>query len=81
MKKSFFFKFNFIILLFFISKTKEDICPEEEINISPLGKCRNISDILEGRNLSIKEENLFYLAANNGGKIEKNGYKLDIYIN
>ena len=50
-----------------------------KINISPLGKCRNISDILEGRNISIKEENLFYLAANNGGKIEKNGYKLDIY--
>ena len=78
MKKSVFL-FNIILLLYFISNSKEDICPEEEINISPLGKCRNISDILQGRNISIKKENLFYLAANNGGKIEKNGYKLDIY--
>ena len=70
MKKSV-FRFNIILLLYFISNTKEDICPEEEINISPLGKCRNISDILGGRNISIKEENLFYLAANNGGKIKK----------
>ena len=65
------FRFNIILLLYFISNTKEDICQEEEINISPLGKCRNISDILEGRNISIKEENLFYLAANNGRKNEK----------
>ena len=78
MKKSV-FQFNIILLIYFISNSKEDICPEEEINISPLGKCRNISDILEGRNISIKKENLFYLAANNGGKIEKYGYKLDIY--
>ena len=79
MKKSY-FKFNFILLLFFISNSNENICTEEgDIKISPLGKCINLEDFLEGRNTSIKVENLFYLAANNGGKIEKYGYKLDIY--
>ena len=68
-----------ILLLYFISYTKEDICPDEEINVSPLVKCKKIKDILEGRDLSMKEENLFYLSSNNNGKIEKNGYKLDIY--
>ena len=75
-----FIKLNFILLFFFISNSKEDICKENgEINISPLGKCRNLVNILKGKDLSMKMENLFYLAAHNGGKIEKHGYKLDIY--
>ena len=68
-----------ILLLYFIYYTKEDNCPDEEINISPLVKCKKIKDILEGRDLSMKEENLFYLSSNNNGKFEKNGYKFDIY--
>ena len=75
-----FLRLNFILLFFFISNSKEDICKEKgEINISPLGKCRNLVNILKGKDLSMKMENLFYLAAHNGGKIEKHGYKLDIY--
>ena len=68
-----FFVLNFIIL------TNEDICPEEYISISGLGKCQKIKDILEDKTLLLKTENLFYLATNDEGKIEKNGYKLDIY--
>ena len=68
-----FFVLNFIIL------TNEDICPEEYISISGLGKCQKIKDILEDKKLLLKTENLFYLATNDEGKIEKNGYKLDIY--
>ena len=70
---------NIILLLYFIINTKEDPCAEGEIGISPLGKCIKIKDILEGTNLSIKTENLFYLAANNEGKINKNNYKMEIY--
>jgi hypothetical protein len=78
MKKSI-LNLNIIFLLYFISNTKEDFCPDGEINISPLGKCRNLQDFIDGKDLSIKEENLFYLASYNNGKFEKNGYKLDIY--
>jgi len=78
MKKSI-LNLNIIVLLYFISNTKEDFCSDGEINISPLGKCRNLQDFLDGKDLSIKEENLFYLASYNNGKFEKNGYKLDIY--
>ena len=78
MKKSI-LNLNIIVLLYFISNTKEDFCSDGEINISPLGKCRNMQDFLDGKDLSIKEENLFYLASYNNGKFEKNGYKLDIY--
>ena len=71
--------FNTILLLYFISFTKENICEENQIRISALGKCKKISDILGNKDLSLKTENLFYLATNNEGKIEENGYKLDIY--
>ena len=71
--------FNTILLLYFISYTKENICEENQIRISALGKCKKISDILGNKDLSLKTENLFYLATNNEGKIEENGYKLDIY--
>ena len=70
---------NIFLILYFITITKEDICPEEYISISGLGKCQKIKDILEDKNLSFKTENLFYLATNDEGKIEKNGYRLDIY--
>ena len=68
-----------ILLLNFIIITKEDICPDNQISISSLGKCINITDILLDRNLIIKTENLFFLATNKEGKIQKNGFKLDIY--
>ena len=71
--------FNIISLLSFISFTKENTCNENQIRISALGKCKDISDILENNNLSLKIENLFYLSTNKEGKIEKNGYKLDIF--
>ena len=77
--KIFFNLITYILLLYFFELTKEDICPEEYISISGLGKCKKIIDISEDKNLVIKTENLFYLASNNEGKIEKNGYKLDIY--
>ena len=70
---------NIILLLYLIINTKGDPCAEGEIGISPLGKCIKIKDILEGTNLSIKTENLFYLAANNEGKINKNNYQMEIY--
>ena len=70
MKKSI-LNLNIIVLLYFISNTKEDFCPDGEINISPLGKCRNLQDFIDGKDLSIKEENLFYLASYNNGKFEK----------
>ena len=68
-----------IFLLSFITLTKADICQEEYISISPLGKCIKIKDFLEDKTLSIKTMNLYYLAINNEGKIEKGGYKLFIY--
>ena len=68
-----------IFLLYFITLTKADICQEEYISISPLGKCVKIKDFLEDKTLSIKTMNLFYLAINNEGKIEKDEYKLFIY--
>ena len=68
-----------ILLLNFIIITNEDICPDNQISISSLGKCMNIKDILLDRNLIIKTENLFFLATNKEGKIQKNGFKLDIY--
>ena len=70
---------NTFLLLYFITKTKGDICPEEYISISGLGKCTKIIDILGNKDLVLKKENLFYLSSNNEGKIEKSGYKLNIY--
>ena len=70
---------DIILILYLLSLTKEDICGEGEISISGLGKCKNITDILQNRDLNLKNKNLLYLASNNEGKIEKNGYKLEIY--
>ena len=66
-------------MIYFITLTKADICQEEYISISPLGKCVKIKDFLEDKTLTIKTMNLYYLAINNEGKIEKDGYKLFIY--
>ena len=77
--KEFFHVFNILILIFFISYTKEDVCSEGQISISALGKCKNITELLENEDLTLKTENLLYLASNNEGKIEKNGYKLEIF--
>ena len=77
--KEFFHVFNILILIFFISYTKEDVCSEGQISISALGKCKNITELLENEDITLKTENLLYLASNNEGKIEKNGYKLEIF--
>ena len=71
--------FTIILTSYLITFTLEDICPEEKMSITPLGKCHNIEDFLLNENLSIKTENLLYLASNNEGKIEKNNYMLEIY--
>ena len=70
---------NILLLIIIIKITKEDICPENKIGISALGKCKNITDFLEGKDLKLKGVNLFYLSSNNKGRIEKDGYKLEIY--
>ena len=77
--KVLFHAFNIFILIFFVSFTKEDVCPEGEINISELGQCKNIIDFLENENLNLDTQNLLYLASSNEGKIEKDGYKLEIF--
>ena len=74
-----FSKSNIIIALFFITITKEDNCSTKQIRISALGKCKNITDILEGKDLKLKPEHLLYLSTNNEGRMEKDGYKLEIY--
>ena len=73
------FFFNALIMIFLIIFTNEDFCPEGQISISSLGKCKNITELLENEDLTLKTENLLYLASNNEGKIEKNGYKLEIF--
>ena len=73
------YKNHIILILLFIVISKEDICPTNQICISALGKCENMSKILEGDDLKLKTENLFYLSTNNEGRIEKDGYKLEIY--
>ena len=65
--------FNLIIFLYFFTFTKETII------ISPLGKSESIQNFLSNDSLTIKTENLFFLAANNQGKIAINNYVLDIY--
>ena len=72
-------KLYLILLLNFVSFSIEDICPEEQIRITPLGKCETIENFLMNENLALKTENLLYLATNEEGKIEKNGYKLEIF--
>ena len=77
--KAYFYLFTTILLFQSITKTKEDPCPTGEISISPLGKCKPITDFLENETLTIKTENLMYLASNNEGKIEKDNYTLEIF--
>ena len=67
------------ILINFVTVTKEELCGDDKISISPLGKCETISDFLEKEDLTIKTENLIFLASNEEGKIEKGDYKFEIY--
>ena len=78
MKSILYFLKTFLLLNILII-TKEDICPENQISISGLGQCMNITDILENKDLKLKSENLFYLATNKEGKIQKNGFKINVY--
>ena len=78
--------FTSIILINFVTVTKEDPCSGDVINISPLGKCKSLSDFLGDETLTIKTENLMYLASKDEGKIEIINsesnlidYKLEIY--
>ena len=69
------------ILTFLVLMTisKEDLCPDHQINIDALGSsCVDIDDIIEKEDLPLKEDNLLYLASNNKGIIEKNNYTLEI---
>ena len=68
-----------IFLLYSLTLTKEDTCETGKISVSGLGKCKNIADLLGDNDLQLKTQNLLYLASNNEGKIEKDGYKLEIY--
>ena len=77
--KGLFYVFLTFIFLDFIALVNGDICGEGKIIISGLGKCKLIIDILQNRDLNLKKQNLLYLASNNEGKIEKDGYKLEIY--
>ena len=78
--KVFLYFFIAIILINFVTVTKEAICGSDEISISPLRKCKKITQFLGDESLIIKTENLMYLASNNEGKIEiPNSYKLEIY--
>ena len=70
------------ILIFatLITVSKQDLCPNNEINIDPLGNiCVAIEDFLEKEDLLIKPDNLLYLATNNGGIINKNNYILEFF--
>ena len=70
---------NLFLFLILFQNTSQGLCQDDELTISALGKCEKIEDFLENAHLTIKTENLFYLAFNNEGKITKNGYKLEIY--
>ena len=71
--------FATFILLFSISKTNAEVCGVGEISISPLGRCKALTDFLTDEDLNIKTEHLIYLASNNEGKIEKDNYSLEIF--
>ena len=77
--KNAFHLLNIFLILFLFQNTSQNLCQDDELTISALGKCEKIEDFLENENLTIKTENLFYLAFNNEGKITKNGYQLEIY--
>ena len=71
--------FATILLLYSLTLTKEDTCEAGKISVSGLGRCKNIADLLGNNDLQLKTQNLLYLASNNEGKYEKDGYKLEIY--
>ena len=77
--KTFFNYINIFLLINFLSLTSEEICPKDQISITALGKCESIESFLLNESLSLKTENLLYLASNNDRKIEKDGYKLEIF--
>ena len=60
--KTSFYLFNAFILINFLILTKEDVCEQNQITISGLGKCEDIRNILENENLKLKTQNLLYLA-------------------
>ena len=77
--KIFFPKLAIFLVLYSITITKEDLCGQGQISVSALGRCLPITDLLSKEDLILKTENFLYLASNNEGKIQKNGYKLEIY--
>ena len=68
-----------LVFVFFIINSKENICPENQINLSPTGTCTDIVDFLEKDDLEIDTIDLLFLAHNNEGKINKNNYTLEIF--
>ena len=76
--KILFYNLIIFLVLNLFALTKEE-CPDYEISISALGKCKRISEILGNIDLKLKTLNLLYLASNDDGKIDKNNYKLEIY--
>ena len=77
--KDLFKALKILLFLALIAISKEDLCPDHQINIDALGSsCVDINDLLEKEDLSFNWENLLYLATNNKGIIEKNNYILEI---
>ena len=77
--KDLFKALKIFLFLALMAISKEDLCPDHQINIDALGSsCVEINDLLEKEDLSFNWENLLYLATNNKGIIEKNNYILEI---
>ena len=77
--KDLFKALKILLFLVLMAISKEDLCPDHQINIDALGSsCVEINDLLEKEDLSFNWENLLYLATNNKGIIEKNNYILEI---
>ena len=74
-----FYLFKTFLFLYSLDLTKEEICGAGQISVSGLGQCEDIRDVLEKKDLKLNTRNLLYLASNNEGKIEKDGYKLEIF--
>ena len=77
--EKFYNTFTLILILLSITITFEGICPDNKINIAALIKCEIIEDVLFNESLPLQTENLLYLASNDEKRIEKNGYKLEIF--
>ena len=45
--KNIFRQLNIFLILFLIKSTNQDLCKDDEIAISALGKCEKIEDFLE----------------------------------